>query len=61
MARRRDRADRGYHLAFGVGVGLAVVALGVAVTVLQAGPAARSEEGHEADLAQAEPAWSEAA
>ncbi len=51
----------GYHLAFLVGVGLAVVALGVAVTVLQAGPAARSEEGHEADLAQAEPAWSEAA
>ncbi len=49
----------GYHLAFFIGAGLLVAAIGVALTVLE--PAAAVEQEEEAVFADAEPAYSEAA
>jgi MFS family permease len=49
----------GFHLAFLVGAGLVVAAIGVALTVLQ--PAATLEEGGDAEPAELEPVYSEAA
>jgi MFS family permease len=54
----------GFHLAFVIGAGLVVAAIGVAATMLR--PAVVSEENdeaarEEADLRDAEPAYSEAA
>lgn len=52
----------GYHLAWIIGAGLVVAAIGIAVTVLRpAAPAPQEEaEGDEARLATTEPAYSEA-
>ena len=49
----------GYQLAFLIGAGLVVAAIAVAVTVLQ--PAPRATEESEPEVAEAEPAYSEAA
>jgi EmrB/QacA subfamily drug resistance transporter len=50
----------GYHLAFIVGAGLVAVAIAIASTVLEA-PTVSEEEAPEGEVAQAEPAYSEAA
>jgi EmrB/QacA subfamily drug resistance transporter len=49
----------GYHLAFFIGAGLLVAAIGFALTVLE--PAEVVEQEEMAELAEAEPAYSEAA
>jgi EmrB/QacA subfamily drug resistance transporter len=49
----------GYHLAFAIGAGLLLVAIAVAVTVLQ--PETQAAEEVEAETARGEPAYSEAA
>ena len=51
----------GYHLAFLVGAGLVAAAIVVAVTVLQPEERAVAQVEAEAEQADAEPAWSEAA
>jgi MFS family permease len=51
----------GYHLAFGVGAALAVVAIVVAVTVLKPGRQTKEEHQAEAEPAVMEPADREAA
>ena len=51
----------GYHLAFLVGAGLVVAAIVVAVTVLQPEERAVAQVEAEAEQADAEPAWVEAA
>jgi EmrB/QacA subfamily drug resistance transporter len=51
----------GFHLAFLVGAGLVVAAIGVAVSVLQPTPALEEGPAPEAELDEAEPAYSEAA
>jgi MFS family permease len=51
----------GYHLAFGIGAVLVVAAIGVALAVLRPAAAVVEEEPEEAELAAAEPAYSEAA
>jgi MFS family permease len=49
----------GYHLAFVIGAGLAIAAIGIAVTVLR--PAAAPEQEVEAEPAEAELAYEKAA
>jgi EmrB/QacA subfamily drug resistance transporter len=52
----------GYHLAFFIGAGLLVAAIGVALTVLQPAPALDTAEQEDlAELPDAEPAYSKAA
>ena len=51
----------GYHLAFWVGAGLVVAAIGVALSVLRPPPTPVEQEPSEPELAPAEPAYSEAA
>jgi Major Facilitator Superfamily len=51
----------GYHLAFLIGAGLVVAAIGVAVGVLSSGAVVAEEGEAETGLAGAEPAYSEAA
>jgi EmrB/QacA subfamily drug resistance transporter len=51
----------GYHLAFVIGAGLVLVGMIVALTVLRPESEAAAEVEAQAELATAEPAWSEAA
>jgi hypothetical protein len=51
----------GYHLAFALGAGLVVAAIAVAVAVLRSDTVVAEEVSAEAELAGAEPAYSEAA
>jgi MFS family permease len=51
----------GYHLAFVIGVGLVAVAIGVALTLLEAAPAGEQADVTELGEPEGEPAYSEAA
>jgi hypothetical protein len=51
----------GYQLAFIVAAGLVVAAIGIALTVLRSESAAAAEVEAQADVGDAEPAYSEAA
>jgi MFS family permease len=57
-ANKASALTSGYHLAFAVAAGLVVVAIGVALTVLQ--PESRAKAGHEHEhVSQGELAYSE--
>jgi EmrB/QacA subfamily drug resistance transporter len=51
----------GYHVAFLIGAGLVIAAIGVALTVLRSGSVAAQEDENEPEPARTEPAYSEAA
>jgi EmrB/QacA subfamily drug resistance transporter len=51
----------GYHVAFLIGAGLVIAAIGVALTVLRSGSVAAQEDENQPEAARTEPAYSEAA